>query len=81
MESIEMLAGNIPEPEKDANKDSAEVLKALYEVGEKITGVITKLSEMSDKMNAAKEDTEDTEDNEDTEDTEDNETKKDESEG
>ena len=34
MESIEMLAGNIPEPEKDTNKDSAEMLKALYEVGE-----------------------------------------------
>lgn len=71
MESIEMLAGNIPEPEKDTNKDSAEMLKALYEVGEKISGVITKLSEMSDKMNATNEDTEDTEDTQDNEDTED----------
>lgn len=80
MESIEMLAGNIPEPEKDTNKDSAEMLKALYEVGEKISGVITKLSEMSDKMNATKDETEDTEDTEDNEDTEDT-GAKDESEG
>ena len=70
MESIEMLAGNIPEPEKDTNKDSAEMLKALYEVGEKISGVITKLSEMSDKMNAVKEETEETEVKEETEETE-----------
>ena len=70
MESIEMLAGNIPEPEKDTNKDSAEMLKALYEVGEKISGVITKLSEMSDKMNAITEETEETEVKEETEETE-----------
>lgn len=70
MESIEMLAGNIPEPEKDTSKDSAEMLKALYEVGEKISGVITKLSEMSDKMNAVKEETEETEVKEETEETE-----------
>ncbi len=70
MESIEMLAGNIPEPKEDTNKDSAEVLKALYEVGEKITGVITKLSEMSDKMNAVKEETEETEVKEETEEAE-----------
>ena len=69
MESIEMLAGNIPEPKEDTNKESAEVLKALYEVGEKITGVITKLSEMSDKMNTINEENKDTEDTEDTEDT------------
>lgn len=70
MESIEMLADNIPEPKEDTNKESAEVLKALYEVGEKITGVITKLSEMSDKMNTIKEETEETEDKEETEETE-----------
>ena len=75
MESIEMLAGNIPEPEKDTNKESAEMLKALYEVGEKITGVIAKLSEMSDKLDTVKEETEETEETETKEETEETETK------
>jgi hypothetical protein len=70
MESIERLAESIPAPEKDLNQESAEMLKALYDVGEKITGVITKLSEMADKMNTTKEETEDIEDIEETEKTE-----------
>lgn len=70
MESIERLAESIPAPEKDVNQESAEMLKALYDVGEKITGVITKLSEMSDKMNTINKETEDTEDIEETEETE-----------
>jgi hypothetical protein len=70
MESIERLAESIPAPEKDVNQESAEMLKALYDVGEKITGVITKLSEMADKMNTTKEETEDIEDIEETEKTE-----------
>ncbi len=82
MESIERLAESIPAPEKDVNQESAEMLKALYDVGEKITGVITKLSEMSDKMNTIKEendDTDDTDEKDDTDDTDDPD-KKDESE-
>ena len=70
MESIELLAESIPAPEKDVNQESAEMLKALYDVGEKITGVIAKLSEMSDKMNTVNQETEDTEDIEETEETE-----------
>lgn len=70
MESIERLAESIPAPEKDVNQESAEMLKSLYDIGEKITGVITKLSEMSDKMNTINKETEDTEDIEETEETE-----------
>lgn len=70
MESIERLAGSIPAPEKDVNQESAEMLKALYDVGEKITGVIAKLSEMSDKMTTINQETEETEDIEETEETE-----------
>lgn len=67
MESIERLAESIPTPEKEVNQESADMLKALYEVGEKITGVITKLSEMSDKMNTVNQENEDIDENEDTE--------------
>lgn len=70
MESIDRIAESLPEPEPEVNKESAEMLKVLYEVGEKITGVITKLSEMSEKMSVVNEDTEDTGDTEDTEDIE-----------
>ena len=71
MESIERLAESIPAPEKDVNQESAEMLKALYDVGEKITGVITKLSEMSDKMNTINQESDDTEDTDGKDDTED----------
>lgn len=70
MESIDRIAESLPEPEQEVNKESAEMLKVLYEVGEKITGVITKLSEMSEKMNVINEDTEDTEVSEESEDIE-----------
>jgi hypothetical protein len=75
MESIERLAESIPAPEKDVNQESAEMLKALYDVGEKITGVITKLSEMSDKMNTINQESDDTEDTDGKDDTEDTDAK------
>lgn len=75
MESIERLAESIPAPEKDVNQESAEMLKALYDVGEKITGVITKLSEMADKMNTINQESDDTEDTDGKDDTEDTDAK------
>lgn len=75
MESIERLAESIPAPEKDVNQESAEMLKALYDVGEKITGVITKLSEMSDKMNTINQESDDIEDTDGKDDTEDTDAK------
>lgn len=55
MDSIERLAESIPAEKNETTKESENIIKALYDVGSKITDVITKLSEMSEKLNAEKE--------------------------
>lgn len=51
MESIERIAENIPAETPAPVKENDGVIKALYEVGTKISDVIAKLTEMSEKMN------------------------------
>lgn len=50
MESIEKMAEMIPAEEPAVVKDNDEVIKALYDVGAKISDVIMKMTEMSEKM-------------------------------
>ena len=52
MESIERMAENIPaEKPVETVKENDDVIKALYDVGSKISDVIVKLTEMSEKLN------------------------------
>lgn len=52
MESIERIADNIPaEKPTETVKENDDVIKALYDVGSKISDVIVKLTEMSEKLN------------------------------
>lgn len=50
MESIEKMAEMIPAETPAVVKDNDEVIKALYDVGAKISDVIVKMTEMSEKM-------------------------------
>lgn len=50
MESIELISDQIPDETPEAVKDNAEVIQALYDVGAKITEVIAKMSEMTEKI-------------------------------
>lgn len=53
MESIEKMAEMISAEEPAVVKDNDEVIKALYDVGAKISDVILKMTEMSEKMKSA----------------------------
>ena len=55
MDSIERMAESISAETPETVKESDNVIKALYDVGAKITEVITKITEMSEKMTTEKE--------------------------
>lgn len=67
MESIEKISESIPDEVTPETKTENEVVKALYEVGEKISGLIMIMTE----ENAKKDMETDTDDNDDNDDNDD----------
>ena len=65
MESIEKISASIPDEAEPESKAENEIISALYDVGEKISGLIIKMTEQNAKKEMEIEN-DDTDDNDDT---------------